>query len=178
MTSSDRHWYAAYVRSCQERNLSEKLTRLGVENYVPVQKRRRQWSDRVKIVDVLVIPRVIFVRCTEGVRRQVIKTFPDQFRFISDKGPYTPSVIPDEQMETFRRMVEYGTEKVKVLSEPLEKGDLVEIVNGPLKGRKCRLMKVGDKSCVGVNLGSFAAAAIEIPLSDVKKIDKNEQSDI
>ena len=44
-------WFVAYVRSCQERRVADLLAAQGIETYVPVQKERHKWSDRVKIVD-------------------------------------------------------------------------------------------------------------------------------
>lgn len=174
MISNKPHWFVAYVKSCQERKLSEKLTRYGMENYVPIQKCRRQWSDRVKVVDVLVLPRMIFVHCTPVERENMMKVFPDQFHFMSEGGPYNPVVIPDIQIETFRRMVELGKDEVKVTSEPLIVGDHVEIVEGPLKGCRCRLLNIGSRTCIGVSLGRVGLATIEIPISDVHRIEDPE----
>ena len=39
-------WVAALVQMCTEKKVGERLTKLGVENYVPTQTEIRQWSDR------------------------------------------------------------------------------------------------------------------------------------
>ena len=63
-----RQWLAAYVQSCLEKKTAERLKAMGVECYLPVQSEMRQWSDRRKKVDRLVIPMMIFVHVTPQER--------------------------------------------------------------------------------------------------------------
>ena len=44
-------WYVGYTRSCQEKSVAKSLAALDVEYYLPIQKVRRKWSDRIKIID-------------------------------------------------------------------------------------------------------------------------------
>lgn len=59
-----RQWLVAYVQSCLEKKTAERLKAMGVEYYLPIQSEIRQWSDRRKKVDRLVIPMMIFVHVT------------------------------------------------------------------------------------------------------------------
>ncbi|MBQ0077975.1 MAG: hypothetical protein KBS55_05030 [Bacteroidales bacterium] len=52
-------WLIARAMPCQERKAEEELNALGCECYVPVQKVKRRWSDRWKIIDKLVIRVVV-----------------------------------------------------------------------------------------------------------------------
>lgn len=54
-----RQWLVAYVQSCLEKKTAERLKAMGVEYYLPIQSEIRQWSDRRKRVDRLVIPMMI-----------------------------------------------------------------------------------------------------------------------
>lgn len=63
-----RQWLVAYVQSCLEKKTAERLKAMGVEYYLPIQSEIRQWSDRRKKVDRLVIPMMIFVHVTPQER--------------------------------------------------------------------------------------------------------------
>ena len=45
-----KRWIAALVQVRSEKAVGEKLTRLGIENYVATQWEIHQWSDRKKKV--------------------------------------------------------------------------------------------------------------------------------
>ena len=56
-----KSWIALYTRPRSEKKVRDYLNSIGIENYLPVQYQLRQWSDRKKLVEVVVIPMVIFV---------------------------------------------------------------------------------------------------------------------
>lgn len=41
-------WYALYVRSRAEKKVSQELEHIGIEVFLPLITRVRQWSDRKK----------------------------------------------------------------------------------------------------------------------------------
>ena len=167
MTNNALHWYVAYVRSCQERKSSEALTRLGVEHYLPIQRVKRQYRDRIKNVEQLVLPRMIFVRTFEARRIKLLSEIYGLAAYMTNGGPYHPVIVPDRQLEDFRMMVEHGEGRVKVSSAHFSPGDKVVIAAGPLKGLSCELISVGDKRCVAIDLGSIGTATLEISPEDL-----------
>ncbi len=169
------HWFVAYVRSCQERKVADLLAADGVEAYVPIQKERHRWSDRVKIVDRLVLPRMVFIRTTQARRYEIAKDYTSRITgFMSKGGPHSPIIIPDGQMEDFRFMVSHGEGGVQMQSAPLAPGDQVEILSGPLKGLRCELAELSGRHCAIVRLGLLGAAGVEVKLSQVKKVVEEE----
>lgn len=165
------HWFVAYVRSCQERKVADLLAADGVEAYVPIQKERHRWSDRVKIVDRLVLPRMVFIRTTKARRYEIAQEFGGRITgFMSKGGPHNPIIIPDSQMDDFRFMVSHGQGEVRVEQVPLAPGDRVEILSGPLKGLRCELAELSGRHCAIVRLGMLGAAGVEVELSQVKKV--------
>lgn len=162
-------WYVAYVRSCQERTVASALERMGVECYVPVRKVPHKWSDRVKMVDELVLPRLVFVRTNPSERVRVIQRVPYMTGFMMDRGMHKPAVVRDEEMEVFRRMVGLDGRTVTVVPT-LAPGDEVVVVAGPLKGCKCRLATVEGRRCMAVGLSMLGVATIALDACDVVKI--------
>ena len=112
-----RQWLVAYVQSCLEKKTAERLKAMGVEYYLPIQSEIRQWSDRRKKVDRLVIPMMIFVHVTPQ-ERPLPLTLQAISRYMVLRGESRPAVIPEEQMERFRFMLDYSPEAVEICSTP------------------------------------------------------------
>ena len=170
MTKSDpleKHWYVAYVHSCKEKIVAESLSKLGYEHYLPIQKEWHKWSDRKKLVDRLVLPRLIFIRCMEHERIKIREDIYYIAGFMSVRGPYSAAIVRDSEMEVFRCMVE-GGRSVAVHSTPLAPGDNVKVVDGPLKGCTCRLLEVNGQRCVAVSLGELGTATMDLSLDSVE----------
>lgn len=167
--SSARQWLVAYVQSCLEKKTAERLTAMGVECYLPVQTEIRQWSDRRKKVQRLVIPMMIFVHVTPK-ERPLPLTLQAVSRYMVLRGESTPAVIPDEQMERFRFMLDYSPEAVELCSTPLAAGDAVKVIKGPLAGLEGELITVGGKSKVAVRLDMLGCAQVDMPIGFVEKV--------
>lgn len=99
--TASRQWLVAYVQSCLEKKTAQRLAAMGIECYLPVQSEIRQWSDRRKRVDRLVIPMMIFVHVTPQ-ERPLPLSLQAVSRYMVLRGESTPAVIPDEQMDRFR----------------------------------------------------------------------------
>ena len=55
-------WFACYTRARHEKSVARHLIDLGLEVYVPVVPRVRQWHDRKRIVQFPLFPGYVFVR--------------------------------------------------------------------------------------------------------------------
>lgn len=157
------HWYVGFVKPYQERKSAEALTKLGVEHYLPIQREKRQYKDRVKQVESLILPRMVFIHTDEQQRIRLLSDVYGLYAYMNSGGTYHPVVVPDRQMEDFRFMVEHGGGGVKVSSNPFSPGDRVRVADGPLKGLECELVSVGEKRCIAVHLGTVGTAMLELP---------------
>ena len=59
-----KRWYVALVRMHHEKKVSERLSKMGIDSFVPVQQQIHQWSDRRKLVDTVLLPMMVFVHVT------------------------------------------------------------------------------------------------------------------
>ena len=100
---SNRRWLTAYVRMHHERKVRDRLTDMGIENFLPVQTETRQWSDRKKQVERVLISMMIFVHVDAHEQRQVLQV-PSVMRYMVLRGERQPTEIPPRQMERFRRL--------------------------------------------------------------------------
>ena len=162
------HWYVGCVRSCQEKKVAESLGRMGVEYYLPLRREVHKWSDRRKVVECLVLPRFVFIRCEDRDRASILLREQRIWRFLPSEGK--AAVVRDEELETFRRMVQDGPGPVSVSDKALSPGDRVRVMDGPLTGLECELVSVGSGRCLAVRLGALGTATMDLDIQTVERI--------
>lgn len=164
-------WFIGKVKYCHEWKVADMLKDMKVEYYLPYQTVKRKWSDRTKTVNVLVIPRYIFIHCKNSQRVSILERISSITGFMMDKNLNIPATIRENDLETFRRMVDYEDTPVTVDQYPFIPGDRVRVKCGPLKDRECELIEVSSKKCVAVSLGVLGSARIELPLTYIETIE-------
>ena len=162
-----KRWLVAIVRICHEKKTGERLTKMGIENFLPIQQEVHQWSDRRKLVDTVLLPMMVFVHVTPKERMEVL-SFSTVSRYMVMRGESTPAVIPDEQMARFRFMLDYSEEAVCMNDTPLARGEKVRVIKGPLSGLVGELVTVGGKSKIAVRLNMLGCACVDMPIGYVE----------
>ena len=152
-----KRWYVALVRMHHEKKVAERLSKMGIDSFVPVQQEIHQWSDRRKMVESVLLPMMVFVHTVS--------------RYMVMRGESTPAVIPDEQMARFRFMLDYSEEAICMNSSPLARGEKVRVVKGPLTGLVGELVSVDGKSKIAVRLNMLGCACVDMPIGYVESAD-------
>src|SRR5262249_14144024 len=67
-------WFALHVKSRQEKGVSRILSSKGFEQFLPVYRSKRKWTDRVREVDVPLFPGYVFCRFKLESRIPVVTT--------------------------------------------------------------------------------------------------------
>ena len=175
------HWDVARTRSCQEKKAAEALSKLGVESFLPVQKVRRQWSDRVKTIASLLQPHIVFIRCTPQDRKPMLEAVYGLIGYMMDRGSSEKRVliVPDSQMNDFMFVIGKmnGVAEVAMASEPIRKGGTVEFVAGPMKGFRCECVDIKGKKNIVVRLGMLGSAVVEVNADDLVAVNPDEASE-
>ena len=164
-----KRWYVALVRMHHEKKVAERLDKMGIENFVPVQQEMHQWSDRRKKVEAVLLPMMVFV-CVNPKERMEVLSFSTVSRYMVLRGESTPAVIPDEQMARFRFMLDYSEEAVCMSSSPLARGEKVRVIKGPLSGLLGELVNVDGKSKIAVRLNMLGCACVNMPIGYVEVV--------
>ncbi|KAF0195066.1 MAG: NGN domain-containing protein [Bacteroidetes bacterium] len=140
--SPENRWYACFVKPRAEKAVAARMTGAGVECYLPLQRIRRRWSDRIKWVDEPLIRSYVFVKVNNKSFRKVL--FIEGFlRFITFESRAVP--IPDWQIEALKLILEKGVD-LEVTAGSFEAGQQVEVIAGPLIGLKGELVEArGNK---------------------------------
>ena len=180
--SAQKHWFIAVVKHGNEKICGKVLTDLGYENYVPFQRELRQYaSGRRKWVDRLVLTSKVFVRTTEDDRLKNVVTLPVIYRFMVDPsrhsnnmGHASAAIIPDREMDIFRRMLEQDELPVTIneTGAVFSEGDKVRVVAGKLSGLEGTVIRtVEGKHRLYVALDILGSASVEIESSWLKNIE-------
>lgn len=169
-------WFIAIVNNRTEKSVAAKLSKQGVENYLPVQEEVHLWANgkRVKVEKVM-IPSKIFIHCTEQRRREIVN-LPYIFRFMTNiSGTRTPSgtrplaIVPDNEIRQLKFML--GVPDVKVtFTENFVRGKMVEVVRGPFKGLSGEILKDAESGTnrLYINIDFLGSASVVIDPMDVK----------
>ena len=166
-----KRWIAALVQMCMEKKVGERLTKLGVENYVPTQTEIRQWSDRKKKVERVVIPMVVFVHTDEKTERTLrMQSFIR--KILTYPGQTTAAVIPDDQINRLKFMLRQSDSPVEMMEQRLQVGDKVHIVRGALRGLEGEFFKNVDKSMVAIHIEALGYACVSVSVEDIEKIER------
>ena len=98
-------WVALVVRCRREKAVTEALRGRNIEAFLPVAHCRRQWSDRIKPMDVPLFPGYVFCTCDYHSRLAVLGT-PGVVSFVSFGNG--PAKILAEEIEGIRAIVRSG----------------------------------------------------------------------
>ncbi len=163
---NEARWYAAYTKPRSEKKALARLQEVGIESYLPLQKRLKQWSDRKKMVEEPLFRSYIFVRITQKDYYNVLNTF-GIVRYITFEGKAVP--IPKNQIDLIKSLLEQNVE-VDAVEEKLELGAKVEVKFGSLIGLIGELTEHKGKQKVIVRLEHIShSLLVTLPAQYVTK---------
>ena len=144
----DGRWLALQVRSTWELRIGAGLRERGYEEFVPLYRQKRKWSDRTKIVDTPLFTGYIFVRF-DAQNNQPIIGVPGVIGFVGVN--HIPIPIEDSEIEALRVITEgvsnYGPCDFLRMG-PQE----VEIEHGPLAGLKGKIVRFKNQQRLVVSV--------------------------
>ncbi|MCE1199887.1 MAG: UpxY family transcription antiterminator [Marinilabiliales bacterium] len=147
--SPSPHWHALYVHSRSEKKVHAELSTKGIESFLPLQRRLRQWSDRKKWVELPLISGYVFVRITRSEYDAVLQ-INNVIQYVRFEGK--AAIIRDQDIELLKRMLGQSETEVEVTMEELQPGMQVEIISGPMNGFKGELISFRGKNKVALRI--------------------------
>ncbi len=159
-------WYALTVRPRYEHSASEHLRNKGLEEFSPIYRVRRRWSDRMKEVEQCLFPGYLFCRFSYEERLLVLGT-PGITSIVGFAR--TPAPIPEGEIAAILAMVKSGR---RVEPWPyLRAGERVLIGDGCLEGLYGTLVREKDRTRVVVNVELLQrSVAVEIDRESLTQI--------
>ena len=146
-------WYAVYTKSRMEKKVSLRLEEVGIESYCPVTKRKKQWSDRKKIVEEVLFRSYVFVNIdlvTQGAT--VRKTF-GVVNFVY--WLHKPAVVQDAEILAIQQFLSDHMEVSAIGGTTVKVGDFITIETGPLKGQTAEVVGLKNRNEVRLRIDSL-----------------------
>jgi transcription antitermination factor NusG len=138
MNRSQLSWFALRVRSRHEKLASSVLASKGYEQFLPLYRSRRQWTDRSKDVDLPLFPGYVFCRFSPKAGTGVLNT-PGVVDIVGFGREY--AVVEDTEIDALKRVVTSRLSCVPCEQE-VAVGETVRIEDGPLEGLVGRVVDV------------------------------------
>ena len=175
LSDNELHWYVA--NTCrQEKKIKQRLDSMGIENFIPFQQIARKIHGVDKLIEVPVIPNLVFIHTTFKSCMSLIQEYAFDMRYLRDREESADVVhfliVPDKQMNDFMFLLDFSKEMVEVVNENLKKGDKVRVIKGDFAGIEGELIRVKGHKRVVVRLeGVVSLATAYIPGSFLEKIE-------
>ncbi len=137
-----RKWLAIYSRPRWEKKVNQLLTEQGLESYCPLNKVKRKWSDRMKIVEEPLFKSYVFVKVNDE-DRSLVRMTPGVINFVYWDGK--PALIKEKEINAIRQFLnEYENVEVKPLN--LELNQRVKITTGSLMDQEGKVIGLNRKT--------------------------------
>ena len=147
-------WYAVYTKPRWEKKIDGMFAERGISSYCPLNKVRRKWSDRFKVVEEPLFKSYVFVHIREkemSAVRQVSGVI--NFVYWNNK----PATIKDEEVDQIKRFLnEY--QDVQVVPMEIKPQSKVLITKGIMMNKEAEVVQVRSKmveviiECLGYKL--------------------------
>ena len=153
-------WFAARTRCGAELSVAGRLDRLGVERFVPTQTLRH--TRGTATYERALIPALVFLRTTKRRACQLANEDSLPVRYLIDPATRSLLVVPDKQMEDFRRVLDLSTDEGGLVGRPLQLGERVRVTKGVLTGVEGFVLELRGRTYVVVQLldSWFAKASV------------------
>lgn len=159
-------WYAIYTRSRFEKKLYANLSKAGFTTFLPLVKEKKKWHDRLKTVEVPLLPSYIFVQL-ETTQFAQLYPYAGFVRLVSMRNK--PCVIREVEIELLRQIVQ--NERPSKSNVGCMVGDAVRIVAGPFKGWEGVIdHKVGNTRVVFYLESMQQRISVEVDRDEVERV--------
>lgn len=170
--ATEKQWHVIYTRSRAEKKVQVELSIKKVENFLPMQKKLRQWKDRKKWIEMPLMSGYCFVYITRKEYDLVLQTN-NVVGYVRFEGK--AAVIPEFQIDSLKKMLKQYDFEVNVTSENFEAGRKVEVIEGPMIGLRGELVKAHGKNKFIIRLNQInSVVSVEIPANHISLLPEEQ----
>lgn len=167
-----KFWIAAYTRPRSERKAANEIANdsdMRIATYAPTQKLLRQWSDRKKAVETVVIPMIIFAEVSDDEDILTVKRHPLIRKVLTYPGQREAAHIPNEQIEQLRFMLRKSEVAVEFVECDFKKYDRVKVVKGKFAGLEGVVQKTSyGETFIVVQVDILGGARVSVDPSELE----------
>lgn len=147
ISNGNKAWFALYTKSRSEFKAAEQIHSAGVEYYLPVITKIRQWSDRKKKISEPLIRGYIFIFANEKERLLSLEQY-SVVRCVTERGK--AARIPGWQIDNLKKML--NTQSDVLVKEGLVPGVKIRIKEGPFEGVIGTLQEIDNQKTLAVSI--------------------------
>lgn len=140
--SNTKKWYVVYTKPRWEKKVAVLLTDKGVENYCPLNRVSKKWSDRKKVVLEPLFKGYVFVALAISNKWEV-KNTEGILNFVHWNGK--PASVKEKEINIIKKFLQ-EFDDIKVTNSNLLPDDEVEIKQGLLMNFKGIVLEVTGNS--------------------------------
>ena len=140
--SNTKKWYVVYTKPRWEKKVAALLTDKGVENYCPLNRVSKKWSDRKKVVLEPLFKGYVFVALAITNKWEV-KNTEGILNFVHWNGK--PAVVKEKEINIIKKFLQ-EFDDIKVTNNKVLPNDEVEIKQGLLMNFKGIVLEVTGNS--------------------------------
>jgi transcription antitermination factor NusG len=140
MFEEEKIWYVVYTIPRWEKKVVRLLTEKGIENYCPLNKVSRKWSDRTKVIMEPLFKGYVFVKIPEQKKWQVT-AIPGVINFMHWLGK--PAKVRDEEIQVIKRFLQ-DFENIEVTEYKMDVNAKVRVKGGLLMNYEGVVLEVLD----------------------------------
>jgi len=169
LDSEKSKWFAIYTHFKREKLALKHLASKGICAYLPIQKKVRKYTRKVRTVELPLISCYVFVKIT---KQEYVKVLETEHVLSFVKFSKNLIAIPNEEIELMKLVLGEGI-NVNIEKTSFEEGSEVEIVSGNLTGLTGKLIKKKDKNQVLIDLNYIGyTLQMEVDSKLLRKIKK------
>lgn len=167
-----KFWIAAYTRPKSEKKAaSEIANNLHLPTYAPTQILIRQWSDRKKKIEAIIIPMIIFVEVSSDDEILEVKKHPLINSVLTLPGRKDTAHIPTKQIDMLKFMLSESNEPVEFVQGPFKVSDQVRVVRGNLVGLEGVVQRASDgQTYIVIAIDLLGGAKVTVKHSDIEAV--------
>lgn len=143
-------WFVIYTRPQHEKKVAEQLSKAEIENFLPIIRSLRTWSDRRKYVSAPLFPSYIFVKPEDNLA---------YFRSLDINGVLyyvrngkEIARIDESIILSIKNLVSNASGDITVSSEYFSAGEKLVICEGPFTGLNCEMIRYNGKQKILVRI--------------------------
>ena len=139
---TNKRWLAVYTKPRWEKKVNKLFKEKGLESYCPLNKVRRKWSDRMKIVEEPLFKSYVFVKASNEDRTRVRMTN-GAINFVYWDGK--PAIIKEKEIIAIKKFLnEYET--VAAIPADVKINERVKITEGTLMDQEGKVLDIRHKT--------------------------------
>jgi transcription antitermination factor NusG len=170
--NKEKQWHVVYTRSRAEKKVQTELSIKNIENFLPMQKRLRQWKDRKKWVEMPLMSGYCFVNINRKEYDIVLQTN-NVVGYVRFEGK--AAIVPETQIDSLKQMLKQFDFEVTITSENFVPGKLVEVIEGPMIGLRGELVKAHGKNKFIIRFNQIkSVVSVEIPANHLSLLPEEQ----